>query len=71
MQENLHGLIQQHRVDFCVANVENAAAGFGITPEIAEAWAKFYRNEALRNAANPSALGRAELMEEVMYLLSE
>jgi len=36
IQQKLHGLIQQHRVDFCIANVENAAAGFGITPEIAE-----------------------------------
>jgi 2',3'-cyclic-nucleotide 2'-phosphodiesterase len=36
IQDKLHGLIQEHRVDFCVANVENAAAGFGITPDIAE-----------------------------------
>ncbi len=34
--EKLHGLIHEHRIDFCLANVENAAAGFGITPEIAE-----------------------------------
>jgi hypothetical protein len=32
----LQGLIQAHRIDFCVANVENAAAGFGITPQIAD-----------------------------------
>jgi len=32
----LQGLIQAHRVDFCIANVENAAAGFGITPQIAD-----------------------------------
>ena len=36
VQEKLHGLIQEYRVDFCIANVENAAAGFGITPQIAE-----------------------------------
>lgn len=36
IQQKLHGLIQQLRIDFCVANVENAAAGFGITPEIAD-----------------------------------
>jgi 2',3'-cyclic-nucleotide 2'-phosphodiesterase len=36
VQEKLHGLIQEHRVDFCIANVENSAAGFGITPQIAE-----------------------------------
>lgn len=34
--DKLHGLIQAHRIDFCVANAENAAGGFGITPEIAE-----------------------------------
>jgi metallophosphoesterase (TIGR00282 family) len=32
----LQGLIQAHRIDFCIANVENAAAGFGITPQIAD-----------------------------------
>ena len=36
IQQKLHGLIQQLRIDFCVANAENAAAGFGITPEIAD-----------------------------------
>src|SRR5438093_8151847 len=42
LQERVHTLLQEHRVDFCVANVENAAAGFGITPEIAE---EFLRSE--------------------------
>jgi metallophosphoesterase (TIGR00282 family) len=32
----LQSVIQDHRIDFCVANVENAAGGFGITPQIAE-----------------------------------
>ncbi len=36
VQEKLHGLIQEYRVDFCIANAENSAAGFGITPQIAE-----------------------------------
>jgi hypothetical protein len=36
VQEKLHGVIQEYRVDFCMANVENAAGGFGITPQIAE-----------------------------------
>jgi metallophosphoesterase (TIGR00282 family) len=36
VQEKLHGLIQEYRADFCIANVENAAGGFGITPQIAE-----------------------------------
>lgn len=33
--EKLHEVIQEYRIDFSVANVENAAAGFGITPQIA------------------------------------
>ncbi len=32
----LPGLRQRHLVDLCIANGENAAAGFGITPKIAE-----------------------------------
>jgi hypothetical protein len=31
----LQGVIESQRIDFCVANVENAAGGFGITPQIA------------------------------------
>jgi calcineurin-like phosphoesterase len=34
--EKLQGLIQAHRIDFSIANVENAAGGFGLTPQIAE-----------------------------------
>lgn len=34
--EKLHGIIQEYRIDFCIANIENAAAGFGITPQIAD-----------------------------------
>jgi metallophosphoesterase (TIGR00282 family) len=30
----LPGLVDRHQVDFCVANVENAAGGFGITPDV-------------------------------------
>ena len=36
LQEKLHNLIQEHRIDYCIANAENAAAGFGITPQIAD-----------------------------------
>lgn len=36
IHEKLHGLIQEYRIDFCIANIENAAAGFGITPPIAD-----------------------------------
>ncbi|HEV8472628.1 MAG TPA: TIGR00282 family metallophosphoesterase [Methylomirabilota bacterium] len=31
----LPGLRQQHAIDFCVVNVENAAGGFGVTPSMA------------------------------------
>lgn len=36
VQEKLRGLIHEHRIDFCLANAENAAAGFGATPHIAK-----------------------------------
>jgi metallophosphoesterase (TIGR00282 family) len=36
IQEKLQGLRHEYRIDFCIANVENAAAGFGITPPIAD-----------------------------------
>jgi metallophosphoesterase (TIGR00282 family) len=34
--EKLHGLLHKYRIDFTIANVENAAAGFGVTPKIAD-----------------------------------
>jgi 2',3'-cyclic-nucleotide 2'-phosphodiesterase len=34
--EKLQSIIHEHRIDFCIANIENAAAGFGITPQIAD-----------------------------------
>jgi len=36
LRERLQALVQQQRIDFCVANVENAAGGFGLTPQIAD-----------------------------------
>lgn len=36
LQENLQRLIQEVRADFCIANIENAAGGFGITPQIVD-----------------------------------
>jgi metallophosphoesterase (TIGR00282 family) len=36
VHEKLHGLIHEYSIDFCIANVENAAAGFGVTPQIAD-----------------------------------
>ena len=36
LEERLHSLREQREIDFVVANVENAAAGFSITPRIAE-----------------------------------
>jgi 2',3'-cyclic-nucleotide 2'-phosphodiesterase len=36
IQEKLRSLLHEYRIDFSIANVENAAAGFGVTPEIAD-----------------------------------
>jgi 2',3'-cyclic-nucleotide 2'-phosphodiesterase len=36
LYDKLQGLVQVHRIDFCVANVENAAGGFGLTPQIVD-----------------------------------
>ena len=36
IRRGLAGLVAHHRADFVIANVENAAAGFGITPDLAE-----------------------------------
>lgn len=42
----------------------------GITRQIAEAWRDFYRAEVSRNPRNPSARGRADLMQRAVDLLS-
>ncbi len=34
VKDRLLGLVDRHAVDFCVVNVENAAGGFGITPQV-------------------------------------
>jgi metallophosphoesterase (TIGR00282 family) len=36
LRENLAALVKDHAVDLCIANGENAAGGFGLTPQIAE-----------------------------------
>ncbi len=36
VRENLSALLRENQVDLCVANAENAAGGFGLTPQIAE-----------------------------------
>jgi len=36
VQEKLKHLVDEHRIDLVIANGENAAAGFGITPALAE-----------------------------------
>jgi metallophosphoesterase (TIGR00282 family) len=36
VEEKLSRILRDHDIDFCIANVENAAAGFGITPKIAD-----------------------------------
>jgi metallophosphoesterase (TIGR00282 family) len=35
VKRGLAALVDQHAIDFVIANVENAAAGFGITPDLA------------------------------------
>jgi hypothetical protein len=41
----------------------------GVTREMAEAWRDFYLHELRRNPQNPSAAGRAELMQRAIELL--
>lgn len=36
VRERLAPLLREHSVDLCIANGENAAAGFGLTPQLAE-----------------------------------
>lgn len=36
VREQLAALVKEHSVDLCIANGENAAGGFGITPQIVE-----------------------------------
>jgi metallophosphoesterase (TIGR00282 family) len=36
VRRGLAAVVARHRIDFVVANGENAAAGFGLTPELAE-----------------------------------
>jgi 2',3'-cyclic-nucleotide 2'-phosphodiesterase len=62
---HLPSLIEQHKLDFVVANVENIAHGFGVTPETAD--------ELLRMGANVLTSGnhiwdKKEIME---YIHSE
>ncbi len=43
----------------------------GLTPEMAEAWRDFYLHELARNPRNPSAAGRAALMQRAVALLRQ
>jgi len=36
IEAKLPDLLREYDIDFCIANIENAAAGFGITPKIAD-----------------------------------
>ena len=36
MKKALPGVVRKHDVDYVIANVENAAGGFGVTPEICQ-----------------------------------
>ena|SRR5437870_13511210 len=42
----------------------------GVTGDMAVAWRDFYLHELVRNPLNPSAAGRAELMQRAIELLS-
>ena len=46
-------------------------AQVGLTQEMAAAWRDFYRQELDRNPRNPSAAGRAELMQRAVDLLRQ
>ena len=41
----------------------------GVTREMAEAWRNFYRGVAKATPNNPSAAGRADLMQKALELL--
>ena len=41
----------------------------GVTLQMAREWCDFYRQELVRNSANPSAAGRADLMQRAVELL--
>ena len=41
VRHRLRGLVQHHAIDLVIANVENSAAGFGITREIGEEFLKW------------------------------
>ena len=36
IEAKLPDLLSEYEIDFCIANIENAAAGFGVTPQIAD-----------------------------------
>jgi calcineurin-like phosphoesterase len=36
VREHFSQLISEHKVDLSIANVENSAGGFGVTPQLAE-----------------------------------
>ena len=36
LQKNLAPLFKTHSIDLCIANAENAAGGFGLTPDVAD-----------------------------------
>ncbi len=36
MADHLKDILQQNQIDLCIANGENSAGGFGITPQVAE-----------------------------------
>ncbi len=65
VEMHLPSLIEQHKLDFVVANVENIAHGFGVTPETAD--------ELLRMGANVLTSGNHiwDKKEIIEYIQSE
>lgn len=41
----------------------------GVTKQMAQTWANYYKHEAARVPQNPNALARAQLMEAIAKLL--
>ncbi len=56
------------RARIATITVEELAMG-GVTLDMAIEWRNFYRDEMRRNPTNPSAAGRADLLDHVVGLL--
>jgi hypothetical protein len=63
------GTAEQAALDRRSELTREGLIALGVTLEMAQGWAQFYRNETMRNPANDSARGRAALMERAVQLL--